>query len=1022
MSTKDYKRLSSLSILTSSWLVVAFLQLVTVSLSAQAWSTYPRHFTVDDGLPTLDVYHIQQDKDGFIWIGTDVGMARYDGYDFEVTTTRDGLPNNDVIRIVEDQQGKLWVSSFGPLCIINDGEKEIIDLPELQVRKTIFEIINSAEDGMWMNYGRDIFYLDASYQLKPLPESIAKPRTYSRQAMTKGEQDTVLIYSGDYIYHTYNESVVDSILLPSVFRDVLGIVYAYHDGAYFFITDNGLQEWNPQKAEIKLIDGDIKNGIKMNVEGDQLFAMHSNYGLRIYEQEDDSWELKHQLYASDYCNSYMLDREGNLWITTLGNGMYFYPRQTIPSYATVLPEEHQRLNKLLGNNNSLYLGTYNGRIYTFNPEDHSASMLVESKAPSNDIFDRIMSMVSLSTGELLIGKDTGLYLLEGDSLKYLVKLAIKSLYVDKDDGLLINTQGSCMHVPRTLLEEWRESLEGEHKNVMKKAKLIAEGRGYTSFVSKDGTIWTDNTARGLISYRDGMTTYWQDRSQIFKVQVNDIEELPDGTLALATQGEGLVFLKNGDFWVVDELLQLPSTIVSSLYLSGDSLWVATNRGVALASGIDISRRQVTVNVYNRNDGLLTEDIADVVVWQDELILATERGLLRLPLEQGPEEEVYPRVLIQSLKVDGMDLMVGDNIELSNHSNNPSFSFLGISYRSQGKIRYRYRLEGYDQDWLNTANREVNYHNLSPGAYTFMVQAIDYKGQFSENIASLPFYIRPHFTQRRGFWFLLSILVLGLLGAAGYSYLSIRQKNILTLLVKEKTADLDQQVAELARSNEELEQFARAASHDLKSPLRNVASFVQLLDRRANDRLSKDEKEYIQLAVNGVKSMERTIEDLLRVTKVDQHDIEKVSLNFIRVIKEIEQANQNLLKEQQAEIIIDNEFPEITFSKVNAYQLFQNLILNSINYRSEEAPRIHVGCEEAGSFWRFYVKDNGIGIEEEFQEQIFSLFQRLHHNDEIPGTGIGLALCKKIVERNGGKISVDSMPGHGATFYFTIPKE
>lgn len=1021
MSTQDYKRLSPLSILTSSWLVVVFFQLLTVSLPAQAWSTYPRHFTADDGLPTLDIYHIQQDKNGFIWLGTDVGMARYDGYDFEEITTRDGLPNNDVIRIVEDQQGKLWISSFGPLYIIDGTDKEIIDLPELRVPKTVFEIINSSEDGMWMNFGRDIFYLNANYQLQQLPASIARPRTYSRQAMTKGVKDTVLIYSGDYIYHTYNDLVVDSILLPPVFRDVLEVVYTYHAGNYFFITDAGLQIWNPGKKEIELIDGEIKKGVKMHMEGNQLFALHSNYGLRIYEQEDASWKLRHQLHPSDYCNSYLLDREGNLWITTLGNGVYFYPRQTIPSFSTVLPEEHQRVNKLLGVNDQLYLGTYNGRIYSYDPRDHSASMLVESSAPKNDIFDRIMSMVSLSTGELLIGKDTGLYMLEGDSLKYLVRLAVKSLSIDKDDGLLINTQRNCLQVSRDLLEKWRDNAEVDYNSFREKGKVISKGRGYTSFVSKDGTIWTDNTARGLISYQDEMTTYWQDRSQIFKVQINDIEELPDGTLALATQGEGLIFLKNGDFWVVDELLQLPSTIVNSLYLSGDDLWVATNKGVALVSAIDISRRQVTVNVYNRNDGLLTEDVADVVVWHDELILATERGLLRLPLDQGPEEEVYPQVLIQSLKVAGMDLSLSNNIELPNHLNNPSFSFLGISYRSQGKIRYRYRLKGYDQDWLNTANREVNYHNLSPGAYTFMVQAIDYKGHFSENVASLPFYVRPHFTQQRGFWFLLSILVLGLLGAAGYSYLSIRQKNILTLLVKEKTADLDQQVAELARSNEELEQFARAASHDLKSPLRNVASFVQLLDRRANDRLTKDEKEYIQLAVNGVKSMERAIEDLLTVTKIDQQDMNKVSLNFISVIKDIEQANQNILQEQEAEIIIDTEFPEIVFSKINAYQLFQNLIINSINYRSKEAPRIHVGCEEAASFWRFYVKDNGIGIEEEFQEQIFSLFQRLHHNDEIPGTGIGLALCKKIVERNGGKLSVDSIPGHGATFYFTIPK-
>lgn len=1020
MLTKGCKRLPPRSAFACSWLLVVFLQLTLVSLSAQAWSTYPRHITVDEGLPTLDVYHIHQDKNGFIWLGTDVGLARYDGYDFEVMTTRDGLPNNDVIRIVEDKQGRLWVSSIGPVCVIDGEHKEVVDLPELRYPKTVFEIVSSADDGMWMNYGRAIFFLNSDFQLRPLPKSIAKPKTYSRQAIVKADRDTVLIYSGDYIYRTYEEALVDSTLLPQPFRNRLEIAYAYDRGRYYFVTNDGLQVWNPAKQEVKLVDEAVKQAMKVQMEGNRLFVLHSSYGLKIYEQEANLWKETDHLYPSDYCNFYLLDQEGNLWITTLGNGVYFYPRQTISSYSTVLPKEHQRVNKLLANNDRLYLGTYNGRIYTCNPEDDSASMLMASISAQNDIFDRIMSMVSLSTGELLVGKDTGLYLLEGDSLKFLANLAVKSLFVDKNDDLLINTQRNCLKISRSLIEEWVKNGD-ESPGTMENATLIATGRGYASFVGSDGTIWTDNTVRGLTSYKDGRVTLWKDRSRIFRVQVNDIEELPDGTLAFATQGEGLIFLKNGDYWVVDELLQLPSTIVNSLYRTGDSLWVATNRGIALASAIDISRRQISINVYNRNDGLLTEDIADLVIWGDELMLATESGLLRLPLAPGPEEEIYPQVLITSLKVGSLDLALEEDIELPNNLNNPRFSFLGISYRSQGKIRYRYRLEGYDQDWLSTSNREVNYHNLSPGAYTFIVHAIDYKGQLSKVPAKVSFYIRPHFTQRLSFWLLSAFLVIGLLGAAGYSYLSIRQRNVLALLVKEKTADLDQQVAELARSNEELEQFARAASHDLKSPLRNVASFVQLLHRRANDRLTEEEKEYIQMAVNGVKSMERTIEDLLRVTKIDQQDTEKVALNFLTVIKEIEQANQRLLQEQQAEIIMDTEFPEITFSKVNAYQLFQNLIINSITYRAADAPRIHIGCKGAGSFWRFYVKDNGIGIEKEFQEQVFDLFQRLHRNDEIPGTGIGLAICKKIVERNGGKITVESTPGQGTTFYFTIPK-
>ena len=239
---------------------------------------------------------------------------------------------------------------------------------------------------------------------------------------------------------------------------------------------------------------------------------------------------------------------------------------------------------------------------------------------------------------------------------------------------------------------------------------------------------------------------------------------------------------------------------------------------------------------------------------------------------------------------------------------------------------------------------------------------------------------------------------------------------------EKTAKLDHQLRQLARSNEELEQFARAASHDLKSPLRNVASFVQLLDRRANKRLDSEEREFIDLAIQGVKGMERTIDDLLKVSRIDQDNEDKEVLNFREVIEEIKQANQLLFEEQNAEVIIETPLPDLLFSKVNAYQLLQNLIVNAITYRAEDDPVIRIACEEHDNGWVFSVKDNGMGIAPEFQKQIFEIFNRLHHSKDIPGTGIGLAICKKIVERNGGTMSVYSEAGHGATFFFSIPKQ
>jgi PAS domain S-box-containing protein len=226
-------------------------------------------------------------------------------------------------------------------------------------------------------------------------------------------------------------------------------------------------------------------------------------------------------------------------------------------------------------------------------------------------------------------------------------------------------------------------------------------------------------------------------------------------------------------------------------------------------------------------------------------------------------------------------------------------------------------------------------------------------------------------------------------------------------------------AELARSNKDLEQFAYIASHDLQEPLRAVAGFMGILKKKYHDKLDDDAREYINHAVEGAERMQALINGLLAYSRVGTRggDLKPMSMQtaFDVAINNLQVA----IGESKA-VITHDELPDITADAAQMTQLLQNLIANAIKFCGKDVPEIHLMARHEDQHWVFGVRDNGIGIETQYFERIFMIFQRLHTRNQYPGTGIGLALCKKIVERHAGRIWVASEPGCGSTFYFTIP--
>ena len=269
-----------------------------------------------------------------------------------------------------------------------------------------------------------------------------------------------------------------------------------------------------------------------------------------------------------------------------------------------------------------------------------------------------------------------------------------------------------------------------------------------------------------------------------------------------------------------------------------------------------------------------------------------------------------------------------------------------------------------------------------------------------------------------------ILEAGLRRGGIYGVLASQISGVLhgsLLLQKHRETEkiLARQAQELARSNAELEQFAYIASHDLQEPLRMVKSYLQLIERRYKGQLDEDVDDFINFAIDGADRMRILISDLLRYSRVTTQNNPLEPLACSAILDQV-RVNLKVAIEESGAVVTHDELPTVMADETQLTLLLQNLISNAIKFRKNGiSPEIHMSAEHTNSEWIFSVRDNGIGIAPEYAERIFMIFKRLHSGEEYEGTGIGLAMCKKIVERYGGRIWVESEPGEGSTFYFTI---
>jgi signal transduction histidine kinase len=491
------------------------------------------------------------------------------------------------------------------------------------------------------------------------------------------------------------------------------------------------------------------------------------------------------------------------------------------------------------------------------------------------------------------------------------------------------------------------------------------------------------------------------------------------------------------------------------------LWGSTRNGL-----FSINLEHQKINNFDVGLGLERENFVMNSNFESQngiLFFGTNDGFISFKPEDISYNEVPPTIIFTEFTVFGepmtfeKDLNFLDEIKLYDDQNYFSISFAALNYHQPDMNQYAFKMEGFDPDWriLKDGN-SVSYSNLSEGSYTFRVRASNNNQVWNTEGAALKLVIIPPFWKMRWFRIVLFCLV-GLLGVLFYrnrvKWVEKRRKILekvvkertqeiqvqkvqieelnkelqkrnenLEIIVSERTKDLREANEELRRSNNELEHFAYAASHDMKEPIRMVSNFVQLLDKHYGEQLGENGKRYVKFAVDGVSRMSGLIQNLLEYATLGKAEMKFEKANLNEVVKDKLQDLQHFIKDRNGQMIIESVPEEIICEPEQVGMLFYNLIGNGFKFNKSDQPVVKVGLsEENEEVYQFFIEDNGIGIREEDTDKIFAIFKRLNHRTEFDGTGIGLAICKRIVQKHEGTISLTSEVGKGTTFYFTISK-
>jgi len=759
--------------------IFLFIILTFISFNIFSQNSIFEHYSVEDGLPSSEIYSQLQDDNGYMWFATSRGVCRFDGFDFKTFTMKDGLPSNSIVKLYKDYKGRIWFSSFeGYLSYFENNiiVKHQLNDTIVKISKNYYidNICIDSNDNLWFMPSMGGIYLINSEN--KISEYLPKNKVDSKffveiklngflwnNNLISNRRDSSFIKVINNRYYIDFES--DNIIsLRRYFYKISNSEFLLSlSNKLFYIKNNKILSTIDFNNEISGVFSDIQGNFWISV-------MYE--GIYLYANKDLNSSPELYLKGKSPISAFQ-DREGNYWFSTTEDGIYFVPSFQFNTYYQFGFSDYNILamEKL---DNNLYFSTYDKQVFKCNVKS-----------------DKILSIQNLN-----LTKNRNIAILDilADNNKNIWFLGYELIKLRDDKITIIDTLNRCYNISlnyknQVLISNITGYLKYEESNFIE--EYCNDNINSSNYVFEDtkNNIWI-GTLNGLYKIDNKETIFYGNLKEILKSRINDIKQIGDYIL-VATSGEGLIIIKNYDIIQINKSNGLNSNFVTKILIDNESIcWLGTNKGLCKIDFNFDKGLNYKLIKYTKSNGLFSEEIKDLIRIDDCIWLGTSSGLISFYPENLKKSITSPNILLDSVLINNLKLEFNENYIFKYNENSVSIFFKAISFKSNPKIKYKYKLEGFDNKWIESVNRYVRFPNLPPGDYTFMLTASSEDDNWNSKPIILNFRIKKHFTQTYIFiifliFFSLSIII----GIIAFIYVNLKKdvENKKMLLISEQKA-------------------------------------------------------------------------------------------------------------------------------------------------------------------------------------------------------------------------------------------